>query len=121
MPDPMEETPPKAELTEEEKAVIFRPFALRLDEGVWEILKGLYTKNGYKLDASKSVIRILHYFKARCDWILVQALADMALPEKTEGFDNVSYMWSARGKAETYFKAPGQSHDADFGQGTLVQ
>ncbi|CAE7040875.1 unnamed protein product, partial [Symbiodinium sp. KB8] len=63
-------TPPKAELTEEEKAVIFRPFE------------------------APDV----------CDWILVQALADMALPEKTEGFDNVSYMWSARGKAETYFK-----------------
>lgn len=70
MPDPMEETPPKAELTEEEKAVIFRPFE------------------------APDV----------CDWILVQALGDMALPEKTEGFDNVSYMWSARGKAETYFK-----------------
>ncbi|CAE6965614.1 unnamed protein product [Symbiodinium sp. CCMP2592] len=69
-PDPMEETPPKAELTEEEKAVIFRPFEAP--------------------DVS--------------DWILVQALADMTLPEKTEGFENVSYMWSARGKAETYFK-----------------
>lgn len=38
------------------------------------------------------------------DWVLAKCLNDLVLPEKSEGFDNVTYSWSARGKAEAYFK-----------------
>ncbi|CAE7529737.1 Hnrnpu, partial [Symbiodinium pilosum] len=39
-----------------------------------------------------------------CDWVLAKSLNDLTLPDKSEGFDTVTYSWSSRGKAETYFK-----------------
>merc|ERR1712039_180630 len=68
--EPLNETPPKVELTAEEKKI--------------------------------------HYFKSQCPdmtgYLLSTSFATFSLPEKDEGFDDITYSWTKGTKAQEYIK-----------------
>merc|ERR1711972_1055713 len=68
--EPLDETPPKVELTAEEKKIL--------------------------------------YFKGQCPdmtgYLLSTSFATFSLPEKDEGFDDITYSWTKGTKAQEYIK-----------------